>query len=318
MLSACGGGGGGSGDADPPPPPPSPPPSQERSLAPVSADTQADSSSAPHFVINPSASVTAKVKLFVFLPGTGGVPSQYKSIVRAGASRGFHAIGLDYMNPQPVGVICATSADVDCFWNVRREVITGQSLSTEIAVDGPNSIVTRLAKAIGYLANTAPTEGWGAYLKPDGTVDWSKVVVGGHSQGGGHAGVMTKLYAMSRACYFASPPDWSGGPASWMSRPNVTPASAQFGVVHVNDPLVPLTKLSAIWPTLGLAGPQTSVDGSSAPYGNSHQLTTLATPLNTPGAVSPLHGVTVIDESTPVQGNGTPTFDPVWGYLCFS
>lgn len=331
MLASCGGGGG----SDPAPPPPTTAPPAVyvvRDLLPSTVDaaavTPSDTGADYHVVIPPVAGVAVANKLFVFLPGTGGVPNQYELILKAGARRGFHTIGLDYPNPTAVGVLCLTSSDPDCFWDVRRTIVTGASgLSPDISVTPANAIVTRLSEAVAYLDRTYPTEGWGQYLLSGGALDWSKVITGGHSQGGGHAGVMAKLYAMGRACYFASPPDWNAAnhptapnaPASWEGYANVTPAALQFGFGGLQDPSVPYSKLSVIWQTLGLGayGAGVSVDASAPPYGNSHTLTTNATPNTSTDPGTPLHGLTVRDVFTPLDASGQPAFDAAWGYLCF-
>jgi hypothetical protein len=256
------------------------------------------------------------------------VPSQYQLILKAGARRGFHTLGLDYPNPSAVGVLCAASSDPDCFWDVRRTIVTGApGLSVDISVTPPNAIVTRLTEAVAYLNTTYPGEAWGQYLLASGALDWSKVIVGGHSQGGAHAGVMAKLYAMARTCYFASPPDWNAAnhptapntPAAWEAYANLTPAAQQFGFGGLQDPSVPYAQLSVIWQTLGLGafGAAVSVDGNTPPYSGSHMLTTNATPAisNDPG--TPLHGLTVRDVFTPLDASGQPVFDAAWGYLCF-
>lgn len=315
-VAACGGGG---SDATEPAPL-ARPASVERDLLPATIDPAITTSTEPHVAINPSATMVPVNKLFVFLPGTSAVPSLYRQVLRSGARRGFHTLGLNYPNATSVGSLCAASAD-SCFWDVRREVITGVDYSGLVSVGPADSIVTRLTKAIGYLQQHYPAEGWGQFLA-NGQVDWSKVIVAGHSQGGGHAGVMAKLYAMNRAVYFASPADWgtfSNAPASWMSLPNLTPASRQFGIVHVQDPLVPYSKLSVIWPTLGMAafGPAVSVDSTAAPFGGSHMLTTNLTPNEAPLSASPFHGATVLDAVTPLDASGVPVLDPVWGYLAF-
>ncbi len=46
-------------------------------------------------------------------------------------------------------------------------------------------------------------------------------------------------------------------------------------------------------------------------------LTTEATPADNGPAASPYHGVTVMDNVTPLDANGQPVFDSIWGYLCF-
>lgn len=321
VLASCGGG---SSEQVAPAPPPSSADYVVHEVLPSTIDPAAnDQISDVHVIIPPIAGVTPVGKLFVFLPGTDGVPTDYQLILKAGAGRGFHTIGLDYANSSAVGVTCLTSTDVNCFWDVRREVITGGNYSPDVAIAPADSIVTRLTKAIAYLNTTYPSEGWGQYLA-NGAVDWSKIVVGGHSQGGGHAGVMTKLYAMSRACYFASPPDWdtnTNSPAAWESYTSVTPVSAQYGFGGLQDPSVPYSQLSVIWETMGLMNSTSSavsVDSNTPPYGDSHALTTNAQPdTSTTDPGTPLHGLTVRDAFTPLTSSGTPVFDPVWGYLCF-
>lgn len=326
LLAGCGGGGGGETAVAPPPPPPPPPAagrpaSVERTVSPVAADAAVDTATEPHVAINPSPALAPSGRLFVMLPGTEGLPSMYRQVLRTGATRGYHTLGLNYPNPTAVGLLCINSADSACYWNVRREIVTGANLSPLVSVNGPNAIATRLARALAYLAQTQPDEGWGQFLQ-GGAVDWSKVTVAGHSQGGGHAAVIAKLFAVQRAVYFASPADWSNAtsaPAAWIAgEPGQTPASRQYGFTHLDDPLVPYDQLSVIWQALGLAaaGGTASVDGAAAPYGNARLLTTRATPA--PGlAASPLHGAPVLDAVTPLAGDGTPLFAPVWATLAF-
>lgn len=317
VLSGCGGDSASTDTA----PPDGPPPAVERSIAPATIDPRATKAPDPHFTINPSPSVTAKNKLFVFLPGTQGVPSMFELIVQQASASGYHAIGLNYVNEVPVGVLCAGSSDSRCFWNVRREIILGQDLTNLVDVDPPNSIVSRLSNAIAYLNTNFPSEGWGQYLKSDGTTDWTKVVVGGHSQGGGHAGVMTKLFSMSRACYFSSPPDFDNGPAEWMTEQQNVGPTPQFGFAGLSDPSVQYDELSANFQALGLgtSGAAVSVDTNTPPYNGSHILTTNAAPdpTATDAGGTPLHGLTVRDVYTPKTSSGSPVFAPAWGYLCF-
>lgn len=319
VLAGCGGGGDSSSSA--PTPPPIGPASVERDLSPATIDPRVDTNMQPHVAINPSPKVAAAHRLFVFLPGTEGTPDLYRLILRSGAKRGFHSIGINYPNDEAVGVLCASSVDPNCFWNVRREVITGTDSSPLVNVDGPNSIVTRLTEAIANLQQNHPDEGWGQYLA-GGAIDWSKVIISGHSQGGGHAGVMTKLYALNRACYFASPADWSlffNAPAAWTSRPDMTATARQFGFTHLLDPLVPYSELSLIWQRIGLDvfGAARSADSGVAAVGSVHMLTTNATPSDNGPSASPYHGATVLDNVTPLDAGGEPVFDAIWGYLCF-
>ncbi len=273
-----------------------------------------------HIAINPDPSVAAGGKLFVFLPGTGALPAHYRLILRIGAARGYHAIGLNYLNDDAVGVLCDGSGDQDCQWKVRREVITGADTSPLVDVNFTNSIVNRLQKLLSYLHARYPDEIWGQYLV-DGAVDWSRVEVAGHSQGGGHAAAIAKLRAVSRAIYFSSPADWrtlGGAPPPWISQSGATDASRQYGFTHVRDATVPFAHLTVTWPALGLGafGAPVSVDDAGPPYGNSRQLTTDAIPHQV-GESLPYHAAPVLDAATPLTDSGEPLYAPVWVYMCF-
>jgi hypothetical protein len=313
LVTACGGG----GESSIAPPPSG---TVERDIDPAVADPRITNSLQAHVAVTPSSEARAN-KLFVFLPGTGGVPSLYRLVLRSGAARGYHALGLNYPNAEAVGSICF-GRESACFWDVRREVITGVNRSNLVSVNEPDSINTRLGAALTYLHASYPDEGWGQYFV-NGSIDWSKLVVAGHSQGGGHAGVMAKLYAMNRAVYFSSPADWNAltnDPADWMSaEPNVTPASEQFAFGNVSDSLVPYDEVRVNWAALGLTafGAAASVDGNvSGPFGSTHLLIT-SNPGVSGGAISPSHGSTVLDVATPRDASGGALFDPVWAYLCF-
>lgn len=317
LLLGCSAGSSGNDAPTSSPPTPTAPPSTVRQVVPSVTDAGIDTGNDPHVAVNPVPTVTAKGKLFVFLPGTGAVPTMQQLILGVAAARGYHAIGLTYPNPTAVGVLCADDVDPECFWDVRREVITGINTSLRIQITPANAIVNRLEKLLQYLDARFPTEAWGQYLS-SGKIDWGRVTLAGHSQGGGHVGVLAKLVALDRAVYFSSPADWrqvANAPATWLSRPNVTATSRQYAFIHEQDQLVPVDQARANWTALGLGvfGAVTSVDGTAAPYGSSHQLTTRATPL----LAGSFHGATVVDAATPRSGTGTPSLEAVWIYLAF-
>jgi hypothetical protein len=338
-VGACGGGGGDAGSSQPPvantpppPPPPSPPPpppppsllvSTEREIRPNLTNPQLTMFLTPHLVINPRPDVTERRKLFVMLPGTGANPGTYREIVRLAPTRGYHAIGLTYPNEAAVEGLCGSNTDPDCAGKVRREVITGADTSTLGSVDAANSISGRLRSLLIYLNATFPNEGWGRYLF-GGDVDWSAVVIAGHSQGGGHAGYFAKLQAFERVVMFSSPGDTGAGAnsaAQWVSLPNITPASSQYGFTHTADPFFSVASVQRNWAGIGLAafGPPVSVDTAVAPYANSRQLVTSAPPNPNPTGptAAPAHGAPVVDSVTPRTANGDPLFAPVWIYLAF-
>lgn len=337
LLAACGG----SSSAGPPPsggnpvvaPPPSPTPtptaspaplgSVERDIAPTTTNPAIMQALAAHFTVSPTADRPPAGRLFVMLPGTGAIPRFYREVARTGAMRGYHAVGLTHPNDIAVGDRCAGSGDIDCPSRVRREVITGENASTLIEVPRAESITGRLVALLDYLDRTYPGEGWGQYLvgvEPD----WSRIVVAGHSQGGGHAAYLAKLHSLVRMVMFSSPGDMGltvGSPAAWYALPNATPLSRQYGFTHTEDELVPLNFIVSNWRAIGidLFGGPVSVDGNAAPYGGSHQLTTALPPNpNPPGPViGPRHASPVVDAATPRDAAGNPLYRPVWIALAF-
>lgn len=336
-LGSCGGGGG----STPPPvaavtPAPSPaatpsptptprPASVERDILPTLTDPGLTLALTAHVTINPGPAVAPAGKLFVMLPGTGAVPRFYREIVRTGAARGYHGIGLTYPNDLSVGGRCASSSDADCSGKVRREVITGEDSSALIAIPRAESVAGRLVSLLGHLDRTYPGEGWGQFLV-GGQPDWLRITVAGHSQGGGHAGYMAKLFSLDRTVMFASPGDTglaAGSPALWYGLANITPLSRQYGFTHSGDELVPFGLVLNNWRAIGIDqfGAAVSVDGAAAPpFSGSHQLTTSAPANPSPVAPvpSPLHSSPVVDAITPLTPTGEPLYRPVWIYLAFS
>ncbi len=275
-----------------------------------------------HVALAPDPAIPAKGRLFVFLPGTGGQPAHVQLIEQTGSAQGYHAIGLMYPNTPSVGSLCDASTDPNAHWDVRREIITGQDLSPLLAVNASECIEHRLSALLTYLNSAYPTEHWGQYLS-GGQADWTKIVIAGHSQGGGHAGVIAKLHPVVRAVCFSSPADWRNDvnlPASWYAAAGATPTSLFYGFSHVQDELVTWPLVTANWAALGLDayGAMVSVDAATAPYSGSHRLSSNL-PHATPSGPypAPFHSATVVDATTPRQADGTPTYRPVWIQLCF-
>lgn len=328
-LAGCGGGGSGAAPVAPPPvsvtppPPGAAPASVERDVPPATTDAAITTALSAHVAINPDPAVVAKNRLFVMLPGTTAVPRFYRFILRTGAPRGYHAIGLTYPNDEAIGTLCATNSDPNCAGLARNEVITGADTSPVVSVNRANSITGRLISLLTYLSATFPTEGWGQYLV-NGQPNWPVITVAGHSQGSGHAAYLAKQQVLDRSVMFSGPSDVGIAPGSvapWLNLPNVTPASRQYGFSHMADGLVPLALVSRNWDVLGLGGfgAETSVDGATAPYANAHKLTTNAAPNPAANGLTPdlPHASPVVDVATPLTAAGTPIYAPVWIYLAF-
>jgi len=339
LLASCGGGGGGSEAAPqppmspptppsslPPPPPvspspPSPPPPVAapltlRAVSPVATNPALTQFLSPHQVVAPDAAGAPRIRLFVFLPGTAAGPDSFRRILRHGAERGWHTVGLSYPNASSVRDVCRGSNDVDCEGKVRRETLTGEDVSPLVRVERQDSIVGRLESLLIYLNTTYPSEGWGQYML-SGQINWSRLTIAGHSQGAGHAAYLGKLRSLDRIVMFAGPSDLgTGGDTAprWLGLPNITPASRYYGFIHVEDGTVPFAVADASWVALGLGefGPAVLVDSVAWPYSNSRRLFT-----RVQTSTRDYHGAIVMDGFSPIDALGNPLYWPVWDYMAF-
>ena len=139
-------------------------------------------------------STTNLDKLFLFIGGTGTHTQQYQTISNFAGNLGYDVINLSYPNSVAAASLSGSS-DSLVFNTYRQEVCYGTPLSDDVSVDSLNSIYTRTVHLINYLHTTYPSQNWDQYLINPTTLDWSKIAIGGHSQGGGHA------------CYFAKQND---------------------------------------------------------------------------------------------------------------
>ncbi len=289
---------------------------QSSFIAPQITDSAITTNLNNHYVSINNA-VSPKNQLFVFLPGTGAVAFNYTEINNTAADLGFHSINLTYPNDDAINSLCGgNSTDLTCYGNARLEVLDGINRSNLVNVNRANSIENRLIKLLIYLRNQRPTENWNQFLINDSTLDWSKIVISGHSQGGGHAGIIGRYHSVTRVVMFAAM-DFNAvvnAPADWIALPNSTPDASTpdkfWGFGHQRDELVNFNTLSTrIWTAYGMTpfGSILSVDNLISPYGNSHSLTSNTDCTN-------YHGCIVADARLVFQ-NGIPIYKPVWEYL---
>lgn len=323
-LASCGGGGGSSAVAT------SPGPSAGSAATVIAVDVAAtDAAVSGAFGTSHNAyinrSVAPRNRLFVFFGATDAPPQRYTLIGSAAANAGFHSIGLAYPNgPDPVNAatLCGGSADPDCTGKIRAEVLTGIDTSPLIAIDPADSVQNRLTKALVYLQQQYPGDGWDQFLGGSG-LRWDLIRVSGLSQGGGMAGYIAKQKSVERACFFSSPADWDtvgGQPAAWVLAPGATPAARIYGFDSQLDPVVVYPRILRTWTALGLDafGAPVNVD-AVATYGATHELTTSL------GTVTSAHTGTAADSTTPLDfadkstayPDGTPVYLPVWTAACF-
>lgn len=285
-------------------------------IAPQTTDPNISTNLNNHYV-SINRGVTAKNLLFVFFPGTGGIASNQQEINKTAADLGYHAINLTYPNDEAVNELCGgLNTNLDCYANVRLEIKDGTDRTNLVSVNRANSIENRIIKLLVYLRTQSPNDNWGQFLIDDSTINWSKIVVSGHSQGGGHAGIIGRFHSVARIVMFAAM-DFNGranSPANWIAAPNTTPNASSpdkfWGFSHQRDEMVNFTLLSnRIWTAYGMPqfGAIVNVDAATPPYSNTHSLTSDAECDN-------FHGCVVVDARL-VRQNGVPIYKPVWEYL---
>lgn len=285
----------------------------EHIVLPSNTDTACYTPNNNHFVyINQS--LTAKNKLFLFFPGTGGVPFNTRLLLKHAANLGYHSIGLTYPNPIAINELCINVSDTTCHSRARLEVFDGIDRHDSIHVNAANSIQNRTLKLLHYLAANFPTENWGQYYT-GASINWDKIIVSGHSQGGGHAGIISKLKQVDRVVMFAAT-DWIiplNRYADWITWNSATTANKYYGFIHQQDEAINLTLQKDTWIQYGMDAYGTIVfsDTATLPYNNTHQLYTDLTPANDP---TKFHGCVVADAYTPMNGS-IPTFADVWTHL---
>lgn len=249
-------------------------------------------------------------KLFLFIGGTGSSSSSdYTALRLHSANLGFHFINLSYPNNVAAASL-ANSSDSMTFNKYRQEVCFGTPLSVDVTVDSLNSIYTRTLKLIQYLALTYPTQNWAQYLASPSTLNWSKILVGGHSQGSGHACYLAKYFFVERVLMFSGPNDYSdffSRSANWLRQSGVTLMGRHFAYHSSNDEVVSYSKQFANISGLGmLVGDDTThVDDLTAPYGNSRCLYTTQPP-----------GIVILNHNVPIKL--TTINNGVWTYMLTS
>lgn len=233
-------------------------------------------------------------KLFLFLGGTNSSSSEnYIALKNRSVDLGFHFINLSYPNTVAAASL-SNDSDSLVFNKYRQEICFGTNISPDVSVDSLNSIAQRVLNLLQYLNTTYPVDNWGQYLL-NNSVDWTKILIGGHSQGSGHAAYIAKQFPVSRVLMFSGPNDYSdyySNSANWLSEFGATPLQQHFCYLSLNDEIVDFSKQFANMDALGLLSlyDSTYVDDISSPYNNSHFLYTTQAP-----------GFVILNHSVPIK-----------------
>lgn len=287
----------------------------EYAILPSSTNSSINTYNSEHYVYLDTR-VTSRNKLFVFLPGTTGTPYFYRLILKKAASLGFYSIGLNYPNNSDIYTAAASNSDNSEFGKCRQEIFDGTDQTNGVSVNADNCIKNRLLKLLQFLQTQYPTQNWNQFLI-NGEIDWSKCIIAGHSQGGGHAFYIAKKVGVERAISFASI-DWNSNlnrSADWITEAGATPVSKYYSINGTADEIFNYDNVQTQLADLGLTGPAMSIDNNTPPYSSSHTLITSATPAL--GIIFPNHNLTCLDSYVPKapSGDAALAFQQAWEYL---
>ena len=271
-------------------------------IPPTAPDPATTGPSAPNVVmVGPES--TWNGLLVVFLPGSGAQPKCCLDFLALAASLGFHVIGLTYDNSAAVARRCRD--DLACYGEERRNIFNGGTPTAHLTTPPHDTIQHRLVALLSYLNALYPDEGWAPYLPSSSSVpDYSRIVMTGHSQGGGEAAFIGTVRMVKGVVALSSPPDTNSKlvAATWLAavrQGQATPANRFYAFVHTGDPFG--SRILADWTAMGLAGLSSppgpiSVDTSGPPYGGAHELVSSA-PL--PSVALATHDSTAVDAAQP-------------------
>lgn len=181
--------------------------------------------------------VSDKGKLVVFLAGTNGKGHPPKDFSVLAAKEGFPVLGVAYPSLVSISVL-DNARNPAAFARARNNIINAAPPIGRFRTEEPDCIRSRLHHLIHFLAERRPGEGWEKYLTPNGEIDWSRLILVGQSQGGGHALFMAMEHPVERVLMFGAPKDFNKfhhEPAAWYRRPMATSLNRLFSYVHSQD-----------------------------------------------------------------------------------
>ena len=216
-------------------------------------------------------------RLFVYLPGTGGKPSSGSALLNVATRSGYRAISLEYDNIPSVSEACFDNSSPNCAAEVREKRVFGVD-DTRLIDDLPaESIVQRLSSLLRRLAQDHPGEYWNKYLGSSDSPAWSRIVICGHSQGGGMAEYIAKRKSVARVVIFSG--GWDGASqrfdspgsrlAPWYAGISMTSSTRWYGAYHLKEKYARL--IAESYQVLGIPAANTRIlDGPTGVDGAFH------------------------------------------------
>ena len=259
--------------------------------------------------------LTLQGKLFIFLGSTASRAENYSLLIKTATSLGYHVINLSYLNAVDEQV-CKDKNDLACFTNYHEEMIFGGKQSELVDISVANSINNRIIKLLHYLQKLNPHDGWSQFYEgPD--LIYSKIVLAGHGQGGGHVAYLAQKFAVDRLVLFSSPNDYSNvfiQPATWCKDKFATTSDRFYSLVHKRDDVLDLVKQYAIWKSMGLLDETDTSSADLSNYSSFHALVTHQIPNPTAKALPLYRNATAQDYALPI-GADREQLKQVWLYL---
>jgi len=241
-----------------------------------------------NYAVEPAG--TAGGTLVLLLNGSGGSPGQMvfdpgRNLFTAAAESGNHVLALAYRSDLAVAEMCG--ARPECYAATRSTQLSGvfqpgaDASLADIRQD--EGVIPRLEQALRALDAARPGAGWSAFIADAAApaaadrFAWQRIIVSGHSQGGGHAAYLGKLFPVSRVVQFSSTCDAPGGaPAPWTASGSgwaTSPAAAFFGlsaptVFQAGVPTggdLNCPYHLAVWQNLGMATAHQADDAANCP-----------------------------------------------------
>ncbi len=233
-------------------------------------------------------------RLVVYLHGAGKQETcGSQAHGRVLASMGFHVLQPCYVSDYGVD-----KCDDD-IRGCRLEAFEGVDHHPVTNITPPDSIETRVVRALEHLQAVHPGGDWQYYLDA-GKPRWNKIVISGISHGASSSGVIAMVREVDRAVMLSGPLD-SG--QAWLKGAPLTTIDRFYGFTHTLDPQHPGHLQS--FTDLLLPGDPVVIDGAAAPYGDSRRLVSTA-------PTGDGHGATQAGGASPKDNDDAYLFLPVW------
>ncbi len=175
-------------------------------------------------------------KLYLHLVGSDAMPYNPArgvfpdlQVIEEALAHGYTVVMLAYPNVPSVASLCGDNTA--CFEPTRLNII-----------EGVGGIEPRISALLAHLLRRNFLGKLPANAVDGVTLRYSAVRIGGHSQGGGHAALMSRERGFARTCLLSSPVDagstrWGLASADWIQNTAhwATPTSRMRGIVNVAE-----------------------------------------------------------------------------------